>query len=1028
MKKSRFLFFFFFCIPFFISAQNVVVTGTVSDRTGETIIGASVVEQGTQNGTATDVDGKFSISVPRNATLQFSYIGYTSHTVALRNVSGARHTLNVVLDEDTQTLDEVVVIGYGTQRKEAITGSVASVRGDIMRDVASTNISNSLQGRVAGVEMTQSSTKPGAAMDIRILGVRSLTASNSPLIVLDGIPFAGSINDIDPNSIKSLDILKDASATAIYGSRGANGAVLVTTNRGFTGQQAEVSYNGYYGFKNVFSQYPMMDGPEYARLRKEVARTVDELGKGTKYPNSADEDDNTNTNWQDLLYRTGTVSSHDISVSKGFQDGNYNAGIGYYKDEAVLPTSQYSRLSLRIALDQNIGKYLRFGLSTNSSYGFTEGSQVGVADALGNSPLASPYDANGNLKRATFASQDPYKVWTKEAIEAVKNEWLSESKTLGSYNNIYGEIKAPWVEGLKYRINVGLNIRTTTGGGFTGIGTTNATDPNAQSSASINNGVMTNWAIENLVSYDKTFNEKHSVNAVALYSAEETKYNTSNISVRNLPADHFQYYNLGQAEGEITINPSNQTYEMSGLMSWMGRVMYSYDDKYMISATLRSDGSSRLAPGHKWHTYPALSAGWNIKQEEFMAGLSFINSLKLRAGYGETSNQAIPPYKTLGLLNTRPYNFNDNFLTGYYISELPNINLGWEYTTTWNYGVDFSLFKDRLTGTIEYYTHHTKDILLRVNLPSTAGVPSYMSNIGETQNKGMEISLNGKIINNLNGWSWDAGINWYTNRNELLQLNSGQDRDEGNWWFVGYPINVIYDYEKIGLWQEGDPHLEILEPGGNVGMIKVKYTGEYDAAGVPVRKIDTDDRQIIKLDPDFQGGFNTRVAYKGLDLNVVGGFKSGGILISSLYGGSSYLNQLSGRHGNVSVDYYTPENTGAKYPRPGGLGTNDNPKYANSLALFDASYVKIRVMTLGYNFTQRWLKDLGVSRLRLYATVQNPFVLFSPYNNETGMDPESNSYGNENQAVTGQFQSRLTIIGYSTPTTRNYLFGINLTF
>ncbi|MDR2496047.1 MAG: TonB-dependent receptor, partial [Tannerellaceae bacterium] len=403
-------------------------------------------------------------------------------------------------------------------------------------------------------------------------------------------------------------------------------------------------------------------------------------------------------------------------------------------------------------------------------------------------------------------------------------------------------------------------------------------------------------------------------------------------------------------------------------------------------------------------------------------------ALKLRVGYGETSNQAIAPYKTLGLLSTRPYNFDETFLTGYYISELPNFNLGWEYTTTWNYGLDFSLFKNRLSGTIEYYTQHTKDILLRVSLPSTAGVPSYMANIGETSNKGIELSLNGKIIENLNGWSWDAGINIYSNRNELLKLNSGQDRDEGNWWFVGHPINVIYDYEMMGLWQPGEPYLDILEPGGNPGMIKVKYTGEYNADGSPVRQINTDDRQIIEVDPKFQGGFNTRVAYKGFDFSLVGGFKSGGILISTLYGGSSYLNQLSGRHGNVSVDYWTPENTGAKYPRPGGQGSNDNPKYANSLALFDASYLKIRVMTLGYNFNQRWLKDLGVSRLRLYATVQNPFVLFSPYNNETGLDPESNSYASENQAVTGQFVPRLTIVGYSTPATRNYLFGMNLTF
>jgi hypothetical protein len=414
-----------------------------------------------------------------------------------------------------------------------------------------------------------------------------------------------------------------------------------------------------------------------------------------------------------------------------------------------------------------------------------------------------------------------------------------------------------------------------------------------------------------------------------------------------------------------------------------------------------------------------------------MENVDLIDRLKLRVGYGETSNQAIAPYKTLGLLNTRPYNFDENYLTGYYISELPNKNLGWEYTTTWNYGLDFSILNSRLSGTLEYYNQHTKDILLRVNLPSTTGVPSYMANIGETRNSGIEFSLNGVILENHNGWNWEAGINLYHNKNELLSLTSGQKQDEGNWWFVGYPINVVYDHEKIGLWQEGDPHLDILEPGGNVGMIKVKYAGEYNADGTPVRKIDAEDRQIQELDPLFQGGFNTRVSYKGFDLNIVGGFKSGGKLISTLYGGTSYLNQLTGRHGNVDVDYWTPENTGAKYPRPGGIRSADNMKYANTMAMFDASYGKIRVITLGYNLPQDLIKKWGLERVRVYATVQNPFVLLSPYHNESGLDPESNSYGDENQAISGdnaQYKPRLPIVGYNTPSTRNFLFGINLTF
>lgn len=302
-----------------------------------------------------------------------------------------------------------------------------------------------------------------------------------------------------------------------------------------------------------------------------------------------------------------------------------------------------------------------------------------------------------------------------------------------------------------------------------------------------------------------------------------------------------------------------------------------------------------------------------------------------------------------------------------------------------------------------------------------------MGNIGKTQNKGIEFTLNGTILDSYNGWTLEAGINLYANRNKLVSLASGQDRDEQNHWFVGHPIDVIYDYEKIGLWQEGDPYLDILEPGGNVGMIKVKYTDDYNADGTPIRQIGPEDRQIISMEPNFQGGFNTRVAYKSFDLSIIGAFQSGGTLISSLHSSNGYLNMLSGRRGQVDVDYWTPENTGAKYPKPGGITSGDNPKYGSTLGYFDASYLKIRTITLGYNFDNlNFIKNLGVSQLRAYVTVQNPFVLFSPFNNETGLDPETNSLGDENVAV--EMLSRLPIVGTNSPSTRNFLFGINLTF
>lgn len=1002
-------------IPLCSIAQNIMVKGIVKDNFGEPVIGANVTEKGTTNGMITDLDGNFSLTVQKNATLVISYIGYVTQEIAIKGNTN----LNITLKEDSKALEEVVVIGYGTARKSDVTGSIASVGGDKLQEMPSTNITYALQNRVAGVDMTQTSSQPGATMQIRIRGTRSLTASNDPLVVLDGIPFMGNLSDINPGDIKSMDILKDASSTAIYGSRGANGVILITTNRGAQGTPAKFTYNGYVGAKSVFSKYPMMDGPKYAEMRKYAG----------KFENSLDESDDTNTDWQDLLYRTGMVNSHDVSVAGGTNNGSYSFGAAYYKDQGVIPTQNYTRYSLRGSFDQGVGKYFRFGLTTNSNYNITKGSNVGPYSVLNNTPLANPYNANGSLKRTVkLNSQDENFVVTRDVVEDLEDSWLNEKKGFGTYNNLFAEVQCPWVKGLKYRVNLGLNYRSTKGGVFTGEGI-NSSTADTPSTASLEHTETTNWAVENLITYDRTFG-KHQLNIVGMYSAEETVYTKSHIAARDIPAEYLQYYNLGRAEGNITVNPDNWDYQKSGLMSWMGRAMYTYDNRYMLMATVRADASSRLAKGHQWHTYPAVSAGWNIGQESFMDDLEWLDILKVRVGYGQTSNQAVNPYSTWGKLSTRPYNFGPTgYATGYYVSALPNYDLGWEYSSTWNFGLDFTLFGGRLSGTFEYYIQKTSDLLQNVNLPSTSGVSSYVGNVGKTENKGVEFTLNGTILDNHNGWTWDASINISANRNKLTELASGADRDEANNWFVGHPIDAIYDYEKIGLWQEGDPYLNILEPGGNVGMIKVKYTGEYNEDGTPVRQIGPDDRQIISMEPKFTGGFSTRVAYKGFDLNVITAFKCGGKLISTLHHSNGYLNMLTGRRGQVDVDYWTEENTNAKYPKPGGIQSGDNPKYGSTLGYFDASYWKVRNISLGYKFDeQKWLKNFGIQSLRAYVSIQNPFVICSPFHKETGLDPETNSYGNENVAVTSGIQRRFLTVGTNAPSTRNYLFGINLTF
>lgn len=996
-------------------AQTATITGEVLDENNLGLPGASIVEKGTNNGAVADLDGNFSINVQPGATLVISFIGYVSQEILIGNQS----TLNIVMEPDLDSLQEVIVVGYGTMRQEAVTGSVASIGGDKLRDVAAGNVTESLQGRLPGVDISQTSTQPGATQQIRIRGNRSLTASNDPLLVLNGIPFAGAISDINPENIESIDILKDASATAIYGSRGANGVVLITTKKGFKGQEARVTYSGFHGPKTVFSQYPMMDANEFIQMR-------DAAGLFTDGPS---ESRDVNTNWQDEFYQTGIMSNHDIDVAGGGEKSTYSFGLGYYHDEGVVPTQQFDRISMRAAVDQEIGNYLRIGFNSNSNYSKTQGSQVGLYNVLSMSPIASPFNPDGTRRRNITMPLDETFVLTRQSISEIEDQWLNETRAFATYNALYAEVKIPGVDGLKYRANLGLDYRQSNTGEFTGAGI-NHPNPATPSTAAAGNSHNYHWIMENILSYDKIFADKHIVNVTALYSSEQNTFHSSRIWGRDIPADQFQFYNIGYAADEIQVNPGDQQYTQWGLMSYMGRVMYSYDDKYMISATLRSDGSSRLAPGYKFHTYPAVSVGWNIGKESFMSNFNNLDMLKLRVGYGQTSNQAIAPYATLGGLGTRPYNFGpDTYSMGYFVNSLPNQNLGWEYSETWNIGVDFDFFNRRLTGSLEVYDTHTRDILLGVNLPATSGVGSYTANIGETRNRGIELALNGLLLEN-NNWRVEAGINVYRNRNQLVALSTGQTRDEANWWFVGHPINVIFDHRNIGLWQEGDPHIDILEPGGSPGMIKVEYTGGFDDEGVPLRAIGPDDRQILDLQPNFMGGFNTVVTYKNFDFTIVGTFQSGGILISNLHSSSGYLNLLTGRRNNVSVDYWTPDNTEARFPAPGGLLSGDNPKYGSTLGIFDASYLKFRTMTLGYNFDQdgNWMSAAGISRFRIYGAVQNPFVLFSPFNRETGMDPETNSFANQNTAVQGPLPSRLLTIGTNSPATRNFILGINLTF
>lgn len=1025
-KRLLSLFILLCLIPIWAFAQTVTVKGIVKDGMGEPVIGASVIETGTTNGMITDLDGNFTIKVPANANLTISFVGYQTQTV---DVAG-RTSLQIVLKDDTKALEEVVVVGYGTARKSDVTGSISNINAKTLKEVPSQNFTQALQGRVAGVEINRTSSRPGSEQQIRIRGTRSLNASNDPLIVLDGIPFPGNISDINPNDIKTIDILKDASSTAIYGSRGANGVILITTNKGVQGK-ATVSYNGYYGIVTLFSEYPMMNGPEFVKLREIAASNGASWGAmGTM------DDTSVNTNWQDLIFKTGLSTNHDITVSAGTEKGSYNFGATYYKETTVLPDQGFERMSMRGTVDQEIGKFLKVGITTQNSYSKTEGEQSApIYNILQMNPTISPYNSDGSIRDEVLELNSSDKLLNPLLYKSVGEKHADDRKTFASYNSAYAEVK--FIDGLKYRLNLGLNYRQSNYGKFDAPGTPYMAYNADLAEATISNALTTNWTVENLLMYDKKFG-KHSINAVAMYSAERTTYSYSTASATGVTADAVQYHNLGLNSDKVTIDPNKQKYWQRGLLSYMARAAYSYDNRYMLSATFRSDGSSVLADGKKWHTYPAVSAGWNIRNESFMDNIDWLSSLKLRVGYGQTSNQAIDPYATLGAMKAVYYTTGSSGITGYFPTSVANANLGWEYSATWNYGVDFGLFDGRLSGTFEYYSQRTKDILMQLSLPGTSGIASpYWQNIGETSNKGWELSLKGIIFENKNGWSWDVGFNIYGNRNRIESLAGDQKRDTGNSWFEGEAIDAIYDYKKVGIFQKGEEAVAAaMYPGAKPGDIKVAYNlvdGDpvtFDENGIPSREINASDRQVIgTAEGNFQGGFNTTVAYKNFDLSIIGAFKSGGTLISTLHSPQGYLNMLSGRRGNIKVDYWTEDNPTNAYPTPGGTtGGQDAPAYASTLAYFDASYLKIRTITLGYNFSEKLLNNIGLSRARVYVTVQNPFVIFSPYHDETGLDPEPNSLVRENSATEGGLPKRLLSIGTNTPSTRTFLVGLNLTF
>jgi len=1012
-----------------VIAQNLTVKGKVTSENGTPVEGASVMVKGTNIGVTTDNSGTFTISAARNATLVVSAINFAEQEV---KVTGTE--LTIKLESIEKSLGEVVVIGYGTQRKKDITGSTVSLKGETLNEIKAPNIFNQLQGRAPGVDIVSNSSQIGAGGEIRIRGNRSLTGNNNPLIVVDGMVYGGSVNDINPDNIASLDILKDASATAIYGSRGSNGVIIITTKRG-TAQKTTTTYNGFVGAVNAIGTYRLFTGEEYAKFKQDAREGQPNPANQNPYQLTADEQANlaagVNTDWQSLLLTTGIRTSHDLGVRGGNERTQFYFGLGYYNETGIIHDQNLNRYTFNVNIDHKVSDRIKVGFTSFNT--LLRSNRLGTnAYGAGTrlSPLYKPYNADGslNFKPAIQQGVDNAQI---NPLTAIGNNDLivAFNRRYQFQHNFYGEVKI--LKDLKFKTTFGYGWSQTFASNYTGPNTVfNINSTTAGSTMSQSNSEGWQYTINNSLDYNRTFGGKHKIQALVLQEVQKNHFRAQQFNGQGIPADFMQDYNWLQVN---TINPQAGNFSESAVIGYMGRAVYSYDDRYLLTATVRSDGASVLAPGNQWVTYPAVSVGWNIANEKFMQNVDAISNLKLRAGWGISSNAGIGAYTTLGSLGNSFYNFGSgstigvNYVNGYLINTSPNPNLSWEKTTGINLGLDFGLFKNRLSGSVDFYNNRTTDILLNRQLPRSNGVNSILVNAGETASYGLEFSLSSVNIQSKNGFKWTTDFNGFFNKEKIVALQLGLKQDLGNGWFVGQPITTIFDYKKIGIWQTSEAATAAVY-GAAPGDIKIQDVNKDNV-------INAADRQIIgNFQPKLVAGLTNRFEFKNFDLNIVMFGRFGQTVVvnylSADGGGAGYPFFLNSRVNQHKVDYWTPTNPTNAFPQPDA--SKDALLFTSTLTYRDGSFIKLRTIDLGYSIPTEKLKKAKIEGLRIYASAQNPFILWAPLVRDgLGLDPEGNGNGNAVGSQGGgvtPVPGRAITVGMGVPPTRQIIFGVNLRF
>jgi TonB-linked SusC/RagA family outer membrane protein len=975
------------------------------------IPGVSVVLKGSKTGTNTDVDGVFKISIPDdNAVLVFSAVGFVTQEIPV----GTKSVIDIALSSDLKTLTEVVVVGYGTQKKSQLTGAISSVGAKEINEMPITNLGQALQGRAAGVDVTQSGSKPGTVPRILIRGRRSFNAGNDPLYVVDGIPLAGGYEDMNPSDIQSMEVLKDATATAIYGARGANGVIIVSTKRGGQKGKTTVSYDGYVGVSKALDKVELFNGQEFAEYVREAYRatggykdaagnvvptgTVDPVADGKIAVLGGDPNvakglaNNTSTDWQDLVLKSGVMQNHSVGIQGGSDRTQFFISGGFFQDKGIVKEANFKRLSLRANIDHNVNSWFKVGLSSYSMTSTRNGENLNTYGmTINQNPLAVPYDDNGKL----IFSPTNDALLTNPLAELVPGAQVDEMKRYRIFNSLYTEFTI--LPGLKYRVNFGPDFTITRYGRFIGAQTNARKGGDAQASATSAFGF--NWTLENIVNYTKTFGGKHNLNVTLLHSMQRDRAEGFGAAVQGVPVESQSFYNLGAAT--TVFSPISGVVEWA-INSYMGRINYDYNDKYLLTLTMRRDGSSRFGENNKYGNFPGVAVGWNLGNETFLKSVSWVDLLKIRAGWGKVGNTGLAPYQTQAFLGRTAYAWNASPAYGYRPGTIGNADLHWESSATANVGLDFSFLRGRVQGSLEFYQTNTTDLLLSDQLPGSIGFNAVTRNVGETRNRGIELGFTTTNVDSPSSFKWTTDFTFTKNTEAILSLYNGKVDDVGNGWFIGRALSTVYDYRKVGIWQTNEADAA-KSFASEVGQIKLK---DVNGDG----KINASDREIIGSDvPDFSGGITNRFSFKGFDLSFFFFARVGNLIRSEFHRNN---NALAGRYQQMKVDYWTPNNPTNEFPRP--KSNQEFPVYGSTLTYFDGTFVKLRNINVGYTFTPELSKRLGMESLRLYSSIQQP-VIWAKYRTKyNGVDPESTGLAAGGTGVT--------------PATMVITFGLNAKF